>query len=244
MWDRKTMEFEAWRHIKEQLAPFFVDGETPCPYGLPHTAVYHQALFNGLPDGIVGLFFHDGFRRNGNVLYSMACADCRACIPIRVRPVDFKANRNQRRVWKKNMDVEVKSGSLEVTDEKLALCNEFLAARYPGKEGRAQEYYSNFFCNSVCTSMEVCYRLDGKLIGVAIADVGDQWLNAVYFYFDPRVANRSPGTFNILSLIDICKRVNIPWLYLGYWIDGVAAMDYKKNFKPHWLLQDGEWQQK
>ncbi len=237
------MEFDSQQDIKKQLAPYFVDAETTCPYGLPHKAVYHQALFGGLPAGIVGQFFQDGFRRNGNVFYKMACMGCESCVPIRLRPADLKANRNQRRVWKKNLDVDIEISPLAVSEEKFALGNEFLAARYPGKEDRMQEYYHSFFCNSVCTSMEVCYRLEGKLMGVAIIDVGDQWLNAVYFYFDPKLSGRSPGTFNILSLVDICKRVKIPWLYLGYWLQGVSAMDYKKKFKPHWLLQNGEWRE-
>ena len=76
---------------------------------------------------------------------------------------------------------------------------------------------------------------------MTVADCGAHFVNAVYFYFDPAESRRSPGTYNILHLIDLCRRKNISYLYLGYWIEEVTAMRYKANFKPHYLLRDKVW---
>lgn len=231
-----------WQQLQERLDGYFHDIPAHCPYGLPQRAVYHQGQFSQrLPEPLVGRFLEAGFRRNGNSLYSMACPECQACVPIRLRPADFRPNRSQRRVWRKNSEVTAEIGPVQITAEKLALCDAFLAGRYPGKETRALNYYSGFFANGLCHTVEIRYQIKGRLLGVAIVDVSCEWLNAVYFYFDPAEAGRSPGTYNILFLIDFCKRQQIPLLYLGYWIGAVPAMAYKTGFRPHALRLDGRW---
>ena len=64
---------------------------------------------------------------------------------------------------------------------------------------------------------------------------------AVFFYFDPAEEKRSPGTYNILYLIDFCRQKKIKFIYLGYWIENVKPMSYKAKFKPHYILQDNNW---
>ena len=80
------------------------------------------------------------------------------------------------------------------------------------------------------------------IIGNGIIDIGENWMNAVYFYFDPDEAHRSLGTFNILTMIDFCLQKKIDHLYLGYYIPDVSAMDYKARFKPFYLRQNNKWQ--
>jgi arginyl-tRNA--protein-N-Asp/Glu arginylyltransferase len=79
------------------------------------------------------------------------------------------------------------------------------------------------------------------LIGVAIVDLSTTWLNFVFFYFDPKEEKRSPGTYNILYLINFCLQKKIKFMYLGYWIADVKAMSYKAKFKPHQIFLDHTW---
>jgi len=229
------------RYSIDEYLPFFYDISVECPYGFAETAVYRQQQFPAVPDPLFANFLDAGYRRNGNTLYTMVCPNCSRCTPIRLSPAKFKANRNQKRVWRRNEDVTVSLNTLKITEEKLSLCGEFMKERYPGKGNSAVGYYGTFFANSITNTLEVEYRVDEKLIGVGIIDIGTNWLNGVYFYFDPVAGKRSPGTFNILHLIELCRINNIDLFYLGYLIRDVRAMQYKQNFNPHNILNDGEW---
>jgi len=219
----------------------FVNIDIECPYGLPYVSTFHQATFGPLSERAMELFLAAGYRRNGNCLYNMACLACSACIPIRLHPEEFRPNRNQKRAWVKNKDVTTSLLPLKVTEEDLEVCGKFLRLRYPRENITAQGYYRDFFLNSVVNSVQLQYRVEDRLVGTSIIDIGYNWMNAVYFYFDPDETHRSLGTYNILCLVDLCREWEIEFLYLGYYIHSVPAMSYKANFRPHYLLQGKEW---
>ncbi len=231
-------EFEL---LERQLDRYFINMSMKCPYQLPYQATFYQALFGPLTDHIMELFLAAGYRRNGNSLYTMRCQSCDLCIPIRLHPTEFKPSRNQRRVLKKNQDVEVSFGPVQMNNENMKLCERFLRQRYPQKSNTALGYYSSFFLNHIVNSLEFHYRVGDRLLGNGIVDIGENWMNAVYFYFDTDEEKRSLGTFNILSMIDFCKQNGIEYLYLGYYIPKVSAMNYKKRFRPHYLREKDRW---
>ena len=222
----------------------FVNIDIGCPYGLPYVATFHQATFGPLSERAMELFLAAGYRRNGNCLYNMACSACSACIPIRLHASEFQPSRNQRRVWAKNRDVTKSLLPLRVTEEDLNLCEKFLQARYPRENNTAKGYYRDFFLNRVVNTIQLQYRVGDRLVGTSIIDLGFNWVNAVYFYFDPDEGQHSLGTYNILCLVDLCREWEIEYLYLGYFIRAVPAMSYKANFRPHYLLCGGEWRRR
>ncbi len=232
----------AFADIQPQLEKYFIEVDVECPYEVPHTATFFQGMFGPVPDHIMELFLAAGYRRNGPFLYTMRCRNCAACVPIRLYPSEFLPSRSQRRVKKKNSDVKISIDSVEATDENVSLCDKFLLHRYPSHSNSGAGYYSGFFLNSIVTTVEIRYRLEDRLLGTGIVDVGANWMNAVYFYFDPDEARRSLGTFNILSMIELCLKMEIDYLYLGYHIEEVASMNYKKRFSPHYLYLDSRWQ--
>lgn len=229
--------------LAEELERFFVNAAAECPYGISTTAVYHQAALGRMSDVTMGEFLAAGYRRNGNCMYNMRCPGCSLCVPIRLRPERFRPNRNQRRVWQKNQDVAVEIAPLTMSRENLALLQRFLSTRFPEGRSDAESYYSGFFITSISRCFEIRYRVGEQLLGVAVVDGAPNWLNAVYFFFDPEQGWRSPGTLNILTLNHICLTRQIDLLYLGYWIDGHAGMSYKNAFRPHELLLEGSWRE-
>ena len=229
------------QRVKEELESYFVESSIDCPYGLPYQAVYHQAHFDTMPDFLMDIYLAAGYRRNGNIIYNMHCPECSGCVPIRIVPAEFQPNRNQKRVLKLNQDVAVEIHPLQCSEYNLELLQKFLAGRYPGRESSAMDYYSGFFLNHICNTVEFRYLVNGRLIGVAIVDLSDLWLNVVFFYFDPDAGKRSPGTFNILYLIDFCRQKEVRFVYLGYWINEMQAMHYKANFKPHYIFKKDTW---
>lgn len=227
--------------LMELIEKYYAEAPAECPYGFSQLAIYKQVRFENMTGQVMDVLFDAGYRRNGNSFYNMNCKDCDACVPIKLNAHELRLNRNQKRVWGKNSDVKVEVSALKMSEENLALLDAFLESRYAGRGNSSFGYYSGFFLNTFSCSMEIRYRVDGKLLGVSIVDLSDEALNAVYFYFDPEQGARSPGTFNILYLAEFAKKHNLNWLYLGYWIKGISSMSYKAAFKPHYLLIDGVW---
>jgi len=228
--------------LQSRIEHLFVDIDIGCPYGLPHIATFHQATFAPLSERAMELFLAAGYRRNGNCLYTMRCCDCSACIPIRVHPQELHLSRNQKRAVKKNCDVDITLLPFSVDRENIDLCDKFLQLRYPKENSSGRGYFRDFFLNNIISTLQMQFRVDGRLVGTSILDVGTNWLNGVYFYFDPDESKRSLGTFNIIKLIEICQKWDISYFYLGYFIRNIPAMSYKEKFTPCYLLVNEKWE--
>ena len=76
---------------------------------------------------------------------------------------------------------------------------------------------------------------------MAVSDVLDTGLSAVYTFFDPQLEKRSLGNFAILWQIEQARSLGLGHLYLGYWIKNCAKMDYKSTFRPLEMLSEGKW---
>ncbi len=46
----------------------------------------------------------------------------------------------------------------------------------------------------------------------------------------------------MLRLIEECRKRNLPWLYLGYWIADSEKMAYKSRYQPLHAYQHGRWE--
>ena len=80
------------------------------------------------------------------------------------------------------------------------------------------------------------------LVAAALCDRLSDGISMVYSFYDPEAANRSFGTYMILDHIAYAKTLGLPYLDLGYWIDGSPKMGYKQRFPPQERLTSGGWQ--
>jgi arginine-tRNA-protein transferase len=182
------------------------------------------------------------FRRLGAVFYRPQCDRCRECRMIRVPAAAFHPSRSQRRCWSRNHDVVASTGPPVPSAEKLALYRAYLRARHDGQMDGSDLEFRGFLYSSEVRTLEIEYRVEGRLLGVALVDLEPLALSAVYCYFDPAQARRAPGVFSVLWLIEECRRRGLPYLYLGYYVSGSATMSYKSAYRPCEVLQpDGRW---
>lgn len=228
---------EVLRHIVWPVSP-----NHECPYLPDRTA--HEEIF--LADEMVAADYQFlmglGWRRSGRLFYRCRCPGCRECVPIRLRPDSFVPSRSQRRVWRRNQDLDVSVGRPVVTDEKHDIYARYLRERHDGTMSEGREEMEQFLYTSPVDTMEICFRRQGRLLGVGIADVSSSALSTVYFYFDPDERRRGLGMFSILWEIDLARRNGLDHYYLGYLIGDLPSMSYKADFRPHELLDaDGEW---
>ena len=75
-----------------------------------------------------------------------------------------------------------------------------------------------------------------------LTDWSGDGASAVYSFFDPGLSGRSLGNYMVLWLVEECRRRGLPYVYLGYWIEGSRKMSYKARFQPLETLGASGWQ--
>jgi len=184
-----------------------------------------------------------GFRRSGNHLYRPQCEHCHACVPVRVALKTFRARRHQRRVWNKNRDLSVRSRDQSFAAEHFLLYRRYIRARHPGgsMDNSSEEQYRDFLSCAWGDTIFFEFRLQQQLVAMAVSDVLNDGMSAVYTFFDPRLSKRILGAYAILWQIEEARRRGLDWLYLGYWIENSPKMKYKGDYRPQQRLIDGRW---
>ena len=66
----------------------------------------------------------------------------------------------------------------------------------------------------------------------SLADQQADALSAVYSLFDPLMEKRSLGTYMVLWMVRRAEQLELPYVYLGYWIEESPKMAYKARFRP------------
>jgi arginine-tRNA-protein transferase len=224
--------------------PLHVFPDHDCSY-LPGRRAATRGLFvDRMPGEMYHRFMDAGFRRSGKLVYQPVCRGCRACVALRVPVGSFRASKSQRRCVRKNAGLLVTCGEPEATEEKFTLYRRYVAEWHgKGQEQEDWQTFESFLYESPVETVEYCYREPGgRLLAVGICDVCAASLSSVYFYFDPTQAVRGLGTFGALHEIATAREMGIAHYYLGFWVDGCGAMQYKASFRPCEVLHsDGVW---
>ena len=228
----------------DQQAQFFLTPQHPCSYLDRNHA---QTLFFD-PRRIVSPQIYQsltdqGFRRSGSHLYRPHCGACNACIPTRIPVASFAARRSQRRVMKKNADLRVEVEEATFSRRHYHLYERYISLRhadgdmYPASEDQFRSFLLSPWSNSLFLS-----AYDGdRLLSVAVTDRQNKGLSAIYTFFEPSEDARSLGVFSILQQIELCRRLDLPYLYLGYWIKDCDKMNYKTEYRPTELYVNNRW---
>ncbi|MGB3146622.1 MAG: arginyltransferase [Paracoccaceae bacterium] len=235
------------------IAPqFYVTAPQPCPY---LAGRLERKLFTALPgDNAIKLndaLSKQGFRRSQNVLYRPSCTDCSGCLSARIRVADFRPSRSQRRAARKNSHLKREATSPWATEEQYSLFRRYLDSRHSdgGMADMDVFEFAAMIEETPVKSRVVEYwapaapdERQRHLTAVCLTDVLDDGVSLVYSFYDPDRAGDSLGTYVILDHIELARRSNLPYVYLGYWVPGSRKMDYKANFSAVEIYKGGEWQ--
>jgi arginine-tRNA-protein transferase len=211
----------------------------PCPYLAGRSARQLNVLPRPLAPGTYHALMDLNFRRLGPIFYRPACADCAECRMIRIPVAEFRRSRSQRRSWERNADLVVAVGAPRPSDEKHRLYARYLDARHDGQMDGSTEEFLGFLYSSPMETQEVTYSAAGRLLAVGIFDLEPAALSAVYCYFEPTAGGRSLGVYNILWLLEECRRRGADHLYLGYYVKDCQRMRYKADYLPCEILEPG-----
>ncbi len=224
---------------------FFMTSEHECSY-LPEERA--ASIFIDPNKEVDRLMFSElseiGFRRSGKHIYRPHCAECSACIAIRI-PVDlFTPSRSQKRCIQKNSDLICSEISNINSDEYYRLYERYITIRHNDGDmfPPSQEQYNDFLNVEFGVTRYIEFRDESNLlIALAVCDQLDNGLSAVYTFFDPKEEKRSLGVYGILFQIEYAKSIKLPYLYLGYWIEPCNKMNYKSHYRPFQLYINNQW---
>lgn len=231
---------------------FFVTSPAPCPYlpGRSERKVFTE-LKGPHADSLNDALSRIGFRRSQTVAYRPSCIDCNACVSVRVVAGEFAPSRTQKRTLEAHGDLVTTICRPWSTSEQFDLLQRYLAARHPegGMTTMDEVDFADMVEHTPVTSYVIEYRepaaaggAPGRLIGACLTDRQGDGLSMIYSFYDPASDRKGLGNYIILDHIRRAHDMGLAYVYLGYWVEGSARMQYKVRFRPMDKLGRAGWE--
>lgn len=246
---------------QKNFPEFYVTSAQPCPYlpGRLERKLFTHLTHDKQPAMIDNLL-KGGFRRSQNIAYTPYCEGCQACVSVRVLVDEFQPSKNMKRILAANRDVQATRHPARPSAEQYGLFRDYIDGRH-GDGGMADMSvldYAQMVEDSVVNTFVTEFRQHtplvdgaeaahngdarGPLQGVALCDRLSDGISMVYSFYNVDLRERSFGTYMILEHIEYARSLGLPYVYLGYWIDGAKKMRYKTRFGPQERLGSNGWE--
>ena len=205
--DRTSMSL--LNDLPHRVLQFYATAPYPCSYLPGKLARSQVATPSHLIDTeIYGELVRAGFRRSGVFTYRPYCDHCRACVPVRIPVARVRAHaqpapRPGRATPASTRDARACASATSTTRSTCATRR----ARHSGggMDQDSRDQYAHFLLQSRVNTRLIEFREDGELRMVSHRRRAGDGLSSVYTFFDPDVARRSFGTYNILWQIEQCR---------------------------------------
>ncbi|MDZ4790227.1 MAG: arginyltransferase [Hyphomicrobiales bacterium] len=241
---------------KKRFPEFYVTAPQPCPY-VPGRL--ERKIFTHLtpekPRPVVDNLLKNGFRRSQNIAYMPYCDKCSACVSVRIVVAEFEPKRTLKRIWRRNCDLHAFRVASVPTSEQYSLFRAYIDSRH-GDGGMADMSvfdYSMMVADSAVETFITEYRqrpifshdeanrTEWPLVAAALCDKLSDGISLVYSYYEPEFDDRSLGSYIIMEHVALAQKLGLPFVYLGYWIEGSRKMAYKSRFLPQQRLTPKGW---
>jgi arginine-tRNA-protein transferase len=204
----------------------------PITYGRIYEAFYVKTIEPERLDELLAAgwrHFAESFYRYDRLLHD---GEVRDVLPLRVRLSEFSPSKSQRRVLKRNSDLETAFGPAEVNAEAEELFERH-RTRFAGNAPNSIYDYLSIFgpAELPCPVGQFTVRLAGKLLAVSYFDIGAASLSGIYAMFDPDESERGLGIYTMLKEIEHAIDTGRSFYYQGYAYAGESFYDYKKRFR-------------
>jgi arginine-tRNA-protein transferase len=169
---------------------------------------------------------------------------------VRVVVDEFQPSATQRRNLRRNAGLVVSECRPWATGEQFDLLQRYLGVRHPGGGMAAMDEvdFADMVEHTPVSSFVSEYREPsgdggaGRLVGACLTDRQGDGLSMIYSFFDPEHESRGGlGNYIILDHIRRAAAEGLPFVYLGYWVEGSPRMQYKVRFRPLERLGPGGW---
>ncbi len=216
-----------------------------CGYLPGRVAITEERFFSKLSDEAYLAALHARYRRFGEMFFRPRCHDCALCLSLRVRVEEFRPSRRFRRVWKRNADIRAEIGPARTDPAVVAVANAFHRHRTDVRGWSRNVYtpgsYEAQWCAGPVSASQVRFYRGERLLGVGMFDDLVNGQTAVIFHYVEAWKPDSPGTYNILWLLERARQRGQPYVYLGYYVPGSQSTNYKGLFRPAEILVRGQW---
>lgn len=167
------------------------------------------------------------FRYNVGLLID----DVRFVLPLRIRLKNFTFSKSQRRVIRRNQDLEVAIGPIVIDNATQDLFHRHKTRFSHGVPDSVFNFISRQPESAPCESKELRVTKGGDLLAVSYFDIGVNSTSGIYAMFEPTITDRSLGIFTMLKEIEYSIETGREFYYQGYAYQGPSFYDYKKRFR-------------
>jgi arginine-tRNA-protein transferase len=177
-----------------------------------------------------------GWRHFGPIFYRyqqcLTSAGLRNVQPLRIDAQNLRLSKSQRRILRRNADVELRVRPAELLEDRQRLFDLHKLRFKENVPNSLEDFLGPAPQAGPCLTVEVGAFVRDRLIAASYLDVGSSAVSSIYAFFDPEESRRSLGNATLIWEILLARRTAKRWHYPGYAYVEPSSYDYKKLFAP------------